>query len=84
MKTRRMLQFNHVYDTIDSVIPNYQKQNGLEEKYPADMSFEELKSLLTEISRVMDGVRLDRYVAMVKSVARGASNEDDVMSWRDL
>jgi len=83
MRTMRERQMHHVYDTIHKVIPNLRKAADLPEMFVGDYKFDELKTLLIETSRVMSNVIAERYTAMVLSVARGATTDDDVHSWRN-
>jgi hypothetical protein len=63
MKTMRTVQFLHVRDSIKAV-PNC-----------ACLSFSELAERLR--NRVMKGVSLERYTAMVLSFAKGHTTWDD-------
>ena len=69
--SNRKVQMLHVYDTIDM----------LEDK---ELSYFDLMVFIQKKSRVMEGVSPGRYTAMVKSVIRGATTDDDVRGWGDF
>lgn len=75
---RRRNQYKHVCDFIDKAITNIQKSAGLPEVYPGDMKFSDLKDLLINTGTMMKGISADRYTAMVISVAKGGTNEQDL------
>jgi hypothetical protein len=72
----------HVYETIDKVIPKLRKAAELPEMAVKDYLYEDLKTLLVDSNRVMYNTTAERYTAMVLSVARGATIDGDVYSWR--
>jgi hypothetical protein len=82
MRTMRERQMCHVYETIDKVIPKLRKAAELPEMAVRDYSYEDLKTLLVDANRVMYSTTAERYAAMVLSVARGATVDGDVHSWR--
>ena len=83
MRTMRERQMSHVYETIDKVIPKLRKEAGLPEMAVRDYKFDELKTLLEAANRVTWWTSTaERYTAMVLSVARGATIDSDVYSWR--
>lgn len=82
MRTMRERQMCHVYETIDKVIPKLRKAAELPEMDVKDYPYEDLKTLLDSTNRVMYNTTAERYTAMVLSVARGATIDWDVYSWR--
>lgn len=80
MRTNRHRQFEHVHQTIRRVNEHLSKQDA---RTVPQLTHTELKGIIQMMNCNMPNVKLDRYTAMVLSIAKGNTENIDVngMYW---